>query len=93
MTLLDNSVHELEDGTFGFYCPGVAGSKCGDTATNTPFSSIGWPTREIATARGQEHFDEHLGKSVTSTLEEFRAKHGLVVDEATGAVTLADLED
>lgn len=92
MPLIDDSVHQLEDGTFGFYCPGVQGSVCGDIATAVPFSSVGWPTAEIAAARGREHFDEHLGRSVTSSLEDFRAKHGLVVDEATGAVTLADLD-
>jgi hypothetical protein len=92
MSVIDDSVHEAEDGTFGFFCPGVKGSGCGDAVTRVPFSSTGWPTAEIAAARGQEHFDEHLGKSVTSSLEEFRAKHGLVVDDATGAVSLADLE-
>lgn len=88
----EDCVQPLEDGTFGFYCPGVKGSKCGDPASGVPFSSAAWPTAELAAARGQEHFDEHLGKGVTSSLEEFRAKHGLVVDDETGAVSIADLE-
>lgn len=92
MSLLDKSATKAADDTWTFTCPGVKDSRCGDPVTGQTFTSSGWPTKKTALARGQEHFDEHLGKAVTSSLEEFRAKHGLVVDETTGAVTLADLE-
>jgi hypothetical protein len=88
MSKLDDAVTEGEGG-WDFACPVTDGS-CGDPAAGTSFTSTGWPTKKTATARGQEHFDEHLGNGVTSSLEDFRAKHGLTVD-ATGVVTAKDL--
>jgi hypothetical protein len=83
--LLDQSVSQGETG-WDFTCPGVEGSECG------PFSSTGWPTKALAIERGREHFDDHLGVRPTSSLEDFRDKHGLVVDSNGNAITLADLE-
>lgn len=91
--ILQDSVSSPDDGTtWDFQCPGIANSKCGDPETGQPFHSDGWPTKKVALARGQEHFDEHKGVAVTSSLEEFRAKHGLGVNLETGlAVKLEDL--
>lgn len=75
--ILDDAVSSPDGGnTYDFRCPGIAGSPCGEPG-GTPFTSTGWPTKKVATARGQEHFDEHKGLAVTSSLEDFRAKHGL----------------
>lgn len=92
MSVLDKSVSKNEAGYWDFACPGIQGSLCGDPVTGVPFTSKGWPTKENAKARGQEHFDEHLGKSVTSTLEDFRAKHGIGVHDDGTAYTLDDLK-
>lgn len=73
--------------TWTFQCPGVQGSPCGDAQ---PFSSSGWPTKKSATARGQQHFDEHKGLGPAQTLEEFRRDQGLVVND-DGSVSVEDL--
>jgi hypothetical protein len=52
MSALDQAVTKDGD-TWTFQCPGVAGNPCG------PFRSSEWPTKKSATARGQQHFDEH----------------------------------
>src|SRR4051794_6632681 len=75
--ILDDAVTQAKDGTWTFQCPGIAGSPCGDKGVG--FVSAEWPTKKTATARGEEHLDEHKGLGVTSSLEEFRAKHGLTV--------------
>jgi hypothetical protein len=94
MSLLDKCVTKADDGTWTFQCPGVKGDRCAPIDGDAPgWRSSGWPTKKLALARGREHFDEHRGLGAASSLEEFRAKHGLVVDDQTGAVTLADLED
>lgn len=85
--ILDDSVSQAKDGTWTFQCPGVTGSLCGGEFDDGKgkggkvwnyFASPGWDTRKTATARGREHFDEHKGLGPMSSLEEFRAKHGLV---------------
>jgi hypothetical protein len=95
MSALDKAVAKSKraDGTDGwdFQCPGIQGSPCGDPAAGVPFRSTGWPTKATATARGAEHFAEHKGEGVTSSLEEFRAKHELGVDDNGHAVSLEDL--
>lgn len=91
MTVLDKAVSKGDDG-WDFACPGVQGSPCGDPATGVSFTSTGWPTKASATERGREHFAEHKGEGVTSSLEEFRAKHGLgVTDEGRAFVRLEEL--
>lgn len=87
--ILDDSVAQAKDGTWTFACPGIAGSPCGDKGV--PFHSSQWPTKKAAAARGQEHFDEHKGLAVTSSLEDFRAKHRLTVDADTGVVSVEDI--
>lgn len=94
--LLDQSVKARKGGTYDFICP-VTDGTCGDREAGTPFQSTGWPTKASATARGQEHFTEHKtgadpdAETVPmSSLEDFRAKHGLTVD-AKGVVTAKDL--
>lgn len=86
--LLEQAVAQGDTG-WDFSCPGVAGSACG--GNGVPFASTGWPTKATALARGREHFDDHRGTAPMSTLEDFRAKHGLDVDDAGNAITLEDL--
>ena len=86
MSLLDDSVKEV-DGAWTFICPVTSG--CGDV--DGGFVSSGWPTKKVAKARGQQHFDEHKGLGLSRSLEEFRREHGLVVQQLTGAVTVGDL--
>lgn len=89
--LLEQSVSKGELG-WDFVCPGVEGSLCGDPAAGLTFASTGWPTKTTALARGREHFNDHLGIAPMSTLEDFRAKHGLGVDTDGNAITLEDLK-
>jgi hypothetical protein len=91
--LLDRAVAKNAGGGWDFTCPGIKGSLCGDRDTGVPFTSTGWPTKATALARGREHFDDHLGKAPMPSLEDFRARHGLTVDDDGNAITLADLED
>lgn len=86
--LLEQAVTQGDAG-WDFTCPGVQGSSCGGEGVS--FTSTGWPTKATATARGREHFDDHLGTAPMSTLEDFRAKHGLGVDSDGNAITLGDL--
>lgn len=88
--ILDQAVTEGPDG-YTFRCPGVRDSICGDLATGTPFTSSGWPTKKSATARGAEHFREHKTGEPTSTLEDFRAEHGLA--PSADGLTAVSLED
>lgn len=53
--LLEQSVTKNDAGTWDFTCPTFVDSPCG------PFVSTGWPTKQTAIARGQQHFDEHKG--------------------------------
>lgn len=88
--ILSQSVTE-SDGGWDFACPGVSGSICGDPSSSEGFTSKGWPTKAAALARGREHFDDHLGHAPMSSLEDFRAKHGLGVTDDGKAVRLEDL--
>lgn len=89
--ILEDSVSSPDSGaTWDFQCPGIAFSRCG-ADDGPPFSSVGWPTKKVALARSQEHFDDHKGIAPTSTLEDFRAKHGLGVDTDGCAVKLEDI--
>lgn len=87
-TVLDQAVTQAEDGTWGFQCPGIVGSPCGDVGV--PFSSTGWPGREHAHARGRQHLDEHKGLGVMPELDQFRTEHGLTVVDGA-AVKVEDI--
>lgn len=89
MAVIDKAVSKSDTG-WEFSCPGVQGSPCGEPG-GAPFASTGWPTKASATERGREHFAEHRGEGVASSLEEFRAKHGLGVNDDGKAVSLEDL--
>lgn len=96
MSVLNDAVSSSDDGTtYDFRCPGIAGSQCGDPNTGVGFTSPGWATKKAALARGQEHFNEHKhpgeAQHCMSSLEDFRAKHGLV-PAADGRTTIR-LED
>jgi hypothetical protein len=66
-SILDDSVTQAKEGTWTFQCPGVQGSKCGDDGV--PFRSTEWPTREVAAARGLEHFNDHkLGEEIAAAI-------------------------
>lgn len=77
----------LEDavapGKYGWdaVCPRTDGS-CGPD----PFTSRGWPTKETALARLAEHEYEHTEQVLMSSLDDFRAKHGLAVNDQGQAV-------
>ena len=86
--VLDKAVTGSSDAGWDFSCPGVQGSPCGD---EVPFASTGWPSKKVALARGQEHFDEHKGDGVMSSLDDFRTKHKLGVTDDGVAVSLEDL--
>lgn len=88
--LLENAVSEGDNG-WDFHCP-VNDGTCGDE--NASFSSTGWPTKKAATARGQEHFNDHKGIAPMTPLDEFRESQGLVAvqnDDGTVTVTAKDL--
>lgn len=96
MSLLDKAVTQEEDGTWTVLCPvtdGSCGTKKEDGTLDTPFVSTGWPTKKVARARLAEHVDDHRGVAPASTLEEFRAKHGLqgTADGKRAVVTVEDL--
>ena len=42
-----------------------------------PFTSTGWPSKKVASARASQHFDEHLGGIAMASLDEFRTEQGL----------------
>lgn len=89
--LLDSAVTRAADDSWTFQCPGVQGSPCGDPG-GQPFHSDGWPSRKVAAARGEQHFEEHRTGKPMATLDDFRAEHGLVPHEdGTRAVRLEDL--
>ena len=76
---LSAAVKGNKDDGYDFVCPVNDGS-CGDVSTGASFTSTGWPERKYAEARGLEHFKEHKGEGAASSLDEFRAKHGLAQD-------------
>ena len=61
---------DVGNSTYTFTCPVTDG-------TCAPFVSSGWPTDEIARARGQQHFEEHKTGEPLPTLEDFRAEWNL----------------
>lgn len=79
MSKLDDAVSEGETG-WDFVCPGFDGDPCG------PWASRGWPTKKTATERGREHFASHTDKVPTSSLDDFREKHGVQLND-DGSVT------
>lgn len=92
MSVLSDAVSSPDDGeTYEFRCPGVQGSPCG--GDDLPgFVSTGWPSKKVATARGQQHFAEHKGEGAMPPLHEFRAEHGLTPSaDGTKAIRLEDL--
>jgi hypothetical protein len=90
MSALDKAV--TKDGDFwDFACPGVIGDFCGEPAADAPnFTSTGWPTKAAATARGQQHFDQHKSGAPMQELHDFRVDQGLVVGD-DGRVSVGDL--
>jgi hypothetical protein len=80
---------KADDGTWTFQCPGVEGSPCGEIG-GQPFFSSGWPSKKIADARGQQHFDAHRGHP-TPDLDDFRAEHGLIA--ASNGIHAVRIED
>lgn len=88
--VLEESVTQADDGTWTFECPNIAGQLCGEPG-GAGFRSTGWPDRSHALDRGRQHFDEHLGRGVSQSLEEFRAERGLTVASDGTVVKLEDL--
>lgn len=81
-----------DDETWTFQCPGVPGDPCGDPNTGQPFHSSGWPTKDVANARGAQHLNEHENGEPMPELAEFRAEHGLVA-HADGIRAVQDGDD
>lgn len=50
------------------------------TCPDCGFASTGWPSRAVATARGQQHTDEHLTREPMPELDDFRRTFHLRVD-------------
>jgi len=89
--ILDKSVTSPDEGkAWDFTCPVYSG--CGDPEPGSiGFTSKGWPTKDAALARGQQHFDEHKGLGVAPSLDEFRKEQGLAVDGKGAVVRVEDL--
>lgn len=90
---LDDYVTQDKDGSWSLTCP-VTDGTCGtkdDDGNVTPFRSAEWPTKKLARARLDEHVNDHKGIRPMSTLDEFRAKHGLHVKDGRAVVTVKDL--
>lgn len=58
------SVTRSDNDLWDFTCPHTSG--CGDDAG--PFRSTGWPTRQAATERGEEHLTEHTSSKAMPEL-------------------------
>lgn len=88
-SLLDKAVTR-EGGSWGFVCPVTDGS-CGSDGIG--FRSTGWPTKEIAADRLDQHVSEHRTGHVAMSLDDFRAKWGLTptADGQRAVVTAKDL--
>ena len=86
--ILTDAVARGEGGGYDFVCP-VTDGTCGDPASGETFRSTGWPTKAAALARAEEHAAEHKGEGAMSTLDDFRAKHGVGVDGDGKAVVSA----
>lgn len=84
--VLDDAVTSDDDGqTWDFRCPGVEGDPCG------PWTSVGWPTKKTAAARGAQHFATHRGEPMPE-LADFWAEHGLAPHaDGIHAVRIEDL--
>lgn len=90
---LSACVTEADDGTWDANCPvtdGSCGTRPEKVEDRVPWRSTGWPTKATARARLDEHVEEHKTGQPASDLNEFRAKHGLIVDES-GVVRAEDL--
>ena len=74
-------VNEDDKDDWGGYCvtPNCGGSGPG-------FSTLHWPSQDVAEARLKEHLEEHRSGKPMSLLSEFRKEHGLVVNERGWAV-------
>lgn len=79
MSAPEDAVTQDEAG-WTFTCPGFAGDPCNN------WSSSQWPNRDLAVERGREHFASHTDLIPTSSLDEFRDKHGVSVNEQGQAV-------
>lgn len=67
-----SAVTKNDEGSWDLVCPRTSGC--------APFVSTRWPTKASAQARLDEHLAEHDERKPMSTLEDFRAAHGLEVD-------------
>ena len=54
------------------------------------FVTSGWPTKKAATERIKQHRGEHRGEGEMEDLAEFRARHGIGVNENGRAVSLPE---
>lgn len=92
MSDINDTVSQGEDGLWAFLCPSPYG--CG-TLPNDPndrFVSSGWPTAEIAKARGLQHIAEHVDGTPMQELHDFRVAQGMA-DAAPEVIDLSTFLD
>lgn len=84
-----STVTPSADGTYVFVCPSPTGCGGNPSDPSSRFVSAGWPTADLAEARGAQHITEHLTAEAMPSLEAFRAEHGLTVTPTGQVVDLA----
>lgn len=65
-----------ETGLFTFTCPGDPADPCG-VSGGANWYSAGWPSAEIAQARGKQHIAAHVHKTPMQDQGEFEIEHGV----------------
>lgn len=94
---LRDSIFEVTDqeddalNGFAFTCP-ITDGTCGDRENGIPFTSLGWPTKELALKRLEGHVAEHRDPSATTPdLDSFRAEHGVGTKDGKAVITVEDI--
>jgi hypothetical protein len=77
MASIKETVTQQPDGLYTFRCPSPI--DCGLDRNNPDYrwTTSGWPTAEIAQARGLQHINEHVNKEPMQDLDEFRVSQGM----------------
>lgn len=84
----DHVTQDPETGLYTFICPGDPMDPCGSPGQHT-FFSAGWADKEHAVARGTQHIDSHVNKTVMQSVEDYKAAVGLA--EPVGLAPVQDL--
>lgn len=86
---IEDTVSVAPDGTHTFTCPSPEGCGVYPNDPDSRFTSSGWPTAEIAQARGTQHIQEHIDGTPAQDLDAFRVAHNIVVD--SNSIATVDL--